>query len=279
MHITTLKACKNVQLDNSISFHNENIEEDRGGEILSKLLLKYPHWELVVRLEDEVPNDGIMQYLRVADIKASTYGEDLGGIYCGYGTYYVSGWRIAKSMVRKRSVETASVARVMREVGKNFKARNPRELCEEWRHQLSTTVSSARRECFDYTQRTQLQKWMANVGRELESNPDAFLHLRPEGMEVSAAKDLCSNKTRHDTFDAVDTNLGSDGVLLTFKSGFWNVTKVSNGDNYRAKELPTECRTRVGMLKLLPNGGASPHVGVKVSETKFYLIEEEYYAK
>lgn len=253
-------------------------------ELAVALALKYPQWRLVChRMWNNFQGDGKAQVQKFSVYEGN---ENLGEISSEYGggrfhcerVFTLRNERIASARERGDRVRTKDLGKALKIAAKMFYTKNLNEYIDEAANNVRRVTYEVARDRFHTFQRKFSHMWgyLEDYSvQQFDSLRDAAIRA---GADTATLDDYINAYQEHKATEEIEScyEKGKGWVVLIRGSDY---AVTSSNDNrqvtmYTTDTLPPHIKRGIGMLKLLEDNTFMSGVGVRRSESTFFITDK-----
>jgi hypothetical protein len=268
----------------AVTGKQQSVVHETLAPLMDALALKYPHWEFV-ESDTRIQWNSSGGRMRAADgFKVYEKREELGSIrvdhWCRTGKrFWIDNFRIDQQKTRGSGFKTKHVDKALKHIAKYFGVKDHTEMMEEAQkeadyaknnmiHSLSNEMRVHWRKLDDCAAEFLLTQWGA-FAEWMKEKSAAFPHV---AVAVEKYPEACAN---YDEGSYV-TKMIEDGRawLVKISNSDYIVKQGGNVAVWSSESLPAKVRRNLGMLKLVQDGQMISNVGIRVSESTYYVLGE-----
>jgi hypothetical protein len=250
-------------------------------ELVVALALKYPNWTLVAnRFWRNIDGTGTEQARKFTIYEGS---EALGEITTDYGNrsdervFSISNERIASARERGHAVKTKDLAKAMKTVAKMFFTKNLSEHIAEADNNVRSLVANVTSDRYRTFER-KFQHLAEHLKHYSVQHFDALRDIAIRaGADASYFDNYIEAFNEAVATEEIERCYGKNkGWVVLIRGNDYAVTSSNTRDQvtmYTTDTLPPHIKRGVGMLKLLDDNTFISGIGVRKSESTFFVMD------
>ena len=234
-------------------------------ELIEKLAVKYPNWRFEASNTRTISSTETV----ITQYRAYENREELGFIsldyYTGKEAVLIGNSRVSKDMDRCNGRVTTKVPIALKHVEKYFFTKTPEEQVEANIAIAYQAIDLAERKARDINHQSYneiSEKLISFVSRQWES------FVQQENVS-DKGKEFLTVREAYRKINDIDGNKNDATIVMLVGEEYVIKRKT---DVVKIKELDTETKKKVGMLKLLEEGTFNSFLGIKVNSNLFIIV-------
>ena len=250
--------------------------------LIEELALKYPNWEFVESDSRMQWETGGVRYRAADGFKVMEKREELGTIridhWCSTGKrFWIDNFRIDAQKSRGSGFKTKHQDKAMKYVTKYFGAKDHAELVEAAQQRANDVQGNVLRDLRREVQHKwhRLDDYAADFLMTNWGEFTSWLTQKGSAGLLEVANSYPEAYANYEEGKQINELINSGKAWLVKISNSDYIVKQGEQVSVLTSEsLPTTVRRNLGMLKLVQDGQMISNVGIRVSESTYYVLGE-----
>lgn len=247
-------------------------------ELALAVAKKYPNWKLVTTNYFTYDDYYLVTRLDVFD------GDEVLGrlaetYYSSERVYEITNPRIAATRTRGNSTKTKDIKKALKVISKSFGSKTIWERLDDTTESLHDQI----RRAYYYEERKFLGHTQDMFRRVYDHAIENWHEYKDVFLNAGVSEDMwdkaCELRdARIQSMEVEKCATGYRGAVVLIHGGVYFVCKSDTSQNMRkftSDDLPEQLRAAIGLLKLVESNKILANVGLKRSDTEFFVMVED----